>query len=99
MLCTYRYTATMLSNKKLQTFILDTRTFGSNSLVDPVLSVCQGPAILATNDGYFKPKDWLAIKTILDSSKKQDEASTGKYGLGFRSCYHVMRSIHNLNWD
>ncbi|KIO22366.1 hypothetical protein M407DRAFT_55590, partial [Tulasnella calospora MUT 4182] len=80
-------------------FILDTRTFGVNSLVDPVLSLCQGPAILATNDEYFKDKDWLAIKTILDSSKKQDEASTGKYGLGFRSCYHITDNPHILSKD
>ncbi|KIO18248.1 hypothetical protein M407DRAFT_84164, partial [Tulasnella calospora MUT 4182] len=72
-----------------QTFILDTGSFDSNALVDPVLGVCQGPAIIATNDAYFQPKDWVAIRKIHNSSKTQDETSTGKYGLGFRSCYHV----------
>ncbi|KAG9042576.1 hypothetical protein FS837_010678 [Tulasnella sp. UAMH 9824] len=84
---------------KKQTFILDTRKFSSSSLVGSELHVCQGPAIIASNDGYFKPKDWDAITTILDSSKKQDETSTGKYGLGFRSCYHVTDNPHILSGD
>ncbi|KAG9043185.1 hypothetical protein FS837_009920 [Tulasnella sp. UAMH 9824] len=76
-----------------------TRKFGLNSLVGGELHVCQGPAIIATNDGYFKPQDWDAITTILDSSKKQDETSTGKYGLGFRSCYHITDNPHILSGD
>ncbi|KAG8947691.1 hypothetical protein FRC04_010535 [Tulasnella sp. 424] len=59
----------------------------------------QGPAIIATNDGYFKDKDWKAIKTILNSSKRQDENSAGKYGLGFRACYHVTDTPHILSGD
>ncbi|KIO21530.1 hypothetical protein M407DRAFT_80294, partial [Tulasnella calospora MUT 4182] len=84
---------------KKQTFILDTRKYGSNSLVGSELHVCQGPAIIATNDAYFKPKDWKAIITILNSSKTQDETSTGKYGLGFRSCYHITDNPHILSDD
>ncbi|KAG8972482.1 hypothetical protein FRC05_009835 [Tulasnella sp. 425] len=82
-----------------QTFILDTRHFDSNGLVDPVLGVCQGPAIIATNDAYFQPKDWTAIRQISNSSKTQDETSTGKYGLGFRSCYHITDNPHILSHD
>ncbi|KAG8972491.1 hypothetical protein FRC05_009844 [Tulasnella sp. 425] len=83
----------------MPTFILDTRSFESNSLVGHELDICQGPAIIATNDGYFKEKDWKAITTILNSSKTQDENSTGKYGLGFRSCYHVTDTPHILSGD
>ncbi|KAG8947696.1 hypothetical protein FRC04_010540 [Tulasnella sp. 424] len=84
---------------KTQVFILDTRTFGSTSLVGCELDVCQGPAIIATNNAYFKKKDWKAITTILNSSKTQDETSTGKYGLGFRSCYHITDNPHILSHD
>ncbi|KAG8947689.1 hypothetical protein FRC04_010533 [Tulasnella sp. 424] len=84
---------------KTQKFILDTRSFGTNSLVDRELAICQGPAIIATNDGYFKDKDWKAITTILDSSKVQDKNSAGKYGLGFRACYHVTDTPHILSGD
>ncbi|KAG8989639.1 hypothetical protein FRB90_002147, partial [Tulasnella sp. 427] len=76
-----------------------TRTFDSNALVSPKLSNCQGPTIIATNDAYFLLKDWKAITTILNSSKTQDETSTGKYGLGFRSCYHVTDNPHILSGD
>ncbi|KAG8994150.1 hypothetical protein FRB94_009076 [Tulasnella sp. JGI-2019a] len=72
-----------------QDFILDARTFSSARLYDPGLESCQGPALLAVNDSHFLPKDWVAITTIMDSSKTADETSTGKYGLGFRSCYHI----------
>ncbi|KIO21524.1 hypothetical protein M407DRAFT_80267, partial [Tulasnella calospora MUT 4182] len=84
---------------KKQGFILDTRTFGSASLVGSELHVCQGPAIIATNDGYFNPENWESITTILNSSKTQDENSTGKYGLGFRSCYHITDNPHILSGD
>ncbi|KIO21527.1 hypothetical protein M407DRAFT_80307, partial [Tulasnella calospora MUT 4182] len=84
---------------KKQTFILDTREFDAKSLVGSELHVCQGPAIIATNDAQFEPDDWRAILKILNSSKTQDEASTGKYGLGFRSCYHVTDNPHILSGD
>lgn len=77
----------------MQDFILDTRSFPAESLVDPALAYCQGPALLAINDGHFREKDWTALKHIHNSSKAADETSTGKYGLGFRSCYHVGRSL------
>ncbi|KAG8972492.1 hypothetical protein FRC05_009845 [Tulasnella sp. 425] len=84
---------------KTQTFILDTRTFDSTSLVDSKLAICQGPAVIAANDAYFEDKDWKAITKILNSSKTQDETSTGKYGLGFRSCYHITDNPHILSSD
>ncbi|KAG8982752.1 hypothetical protein FRB94_006402, partial [Tulasnella sp. JGI-2019a] len=35
---------------KSQEFILDTRTFPTEALVDPQLACCQGPALFAIND-------------------------------------------------
>ncbi|KAG9010519.1 hypothetical protein FRB94_010285 [Tulasnella sp. JGI-2019a] len=82
-----------------QDFILDTRTFPTEALVDPALACCQGPALFAINDGEFAEKDWKALKHIQNSSKTADETSTGKYGLGFRSCYHVTDNPHILSVD
>ncbi|KAG9002100.1 hypothetical protein FRB93_011873 [Tulasnella sp. JGI-2019a] len=82
-----------------QDFILDTRTFPTEALVDPALACCQGPALLAINDGQFREKDWGALKHIQNSSKTADETSTGKYGLGFRSCYHITDNPHILSGD
>ncbi|KAG8900748.1 hypothetical protein FRC00_011484, partial [Tulasnella sp. 408] len=59
----------------------------------------QGPAIIAYNDSSFKPQDWTAIRSISNSSKKGDERSTGKFGLGFCACYHVTDYPHVLSDD
>ncbi|TDL18851.1 hypothetical protein BD410DRAFT_461654 [Rickenella mellea] len=72
-----------------QNFVLDTRSFSTTSVFHPVLEACQGPALFATNDGLFKAADWKAITEINTSSKTGDETTTGKFGLGFRSCYHI----------
>ncbi|KAG8885286.1 hypothetical protein FRB97_001732 [Tulasnella sp. 331] len=80
-----------------QDFILDTRSFSGESLVDSSLAYCQGPALFAINDGHFQEKDWKALKHIHNSSKTADETSTGKYGLGFRSCYHITDNPHILS--
>ncbi|KIO23555.1 hypothetical protein M407DRAFT_27006 [Tulasnella calospora MUT 4182] len=76
-----------------------THVSSTRTLVDPVPGVCQGPAITATNDAYFEAKDWIAIRRIHNSSKTQGETSTGKYGLGFRSCYHITDNPHVLYND
>ncbi|TDL27706.1 hypothetical protein BD410DRAFT_325666 [Rickenella mellea] len=78
-----------LTRVAFQTFVLDLRSFPTDRLIDPVLSPSQGPALLATNNELFKADDWKAIRAINDSSKAGDETTTGKFGLGFRSCYHI----------
>ncbi|KAG8870211.1 hypothetical protein FRB98_001778, partial [Tulasnella sp. 332] len=85
------------SGARRQEFILDPRSFPKVSLVAPALAHCQGPALFATNDGHVREKDWKAFKHIHSSSKTADETSTGKYGLGFRSCYHVTDNPHILS--
>ncbi|KIO19357.1 hypothetical protein M407DRAFT_82900, partial [Tulasnella calospora MUT 4182] len=84
---------------RVQRFILDTRSHTSERLFDPVLNDCQGPAIIACNDSSFQPKDWDAICSISNSSKKGDERSTGKFGLGFCACYHVTDYPHVLSGE
>ncbi|KIO19907.1 hypothetical protein M407DRAFT_221830, partial [Tulasnella calospora MUT 4182] len=84
---------------RVQRFILDSRQHSVEGLLDPLLKECQGPAIIAYNDSSFKPQDWLAIRSISNSSKKGDERSTGKFGLGFCTCYHVTDYPHVLSGD
>ncbi|KAJ7475161.1 hypothetical protein B0H11DRAFT_2034382 [Mycena galericulata] len=72
-----------------QIFVLDARTHGINFLVDPKLAPTQGPSLLAYNDALFSDEDWDALQSIHRSSKKTDTSKIGKYGIGFRSCYHV----------
>ncbi|KAG8973569.1 hypothetical protein FRC05_008637 [Tulasnella sp. 425] len=84
---------------RVQRFILDTRKHPSEGLFDPILKDCQGPAIIACNDSNFQPQDWRAICSISNSSKKGDERSTGKFGLGFCTSYHVTDYPHVLSGD
>ncbi|KAJ7673472.1 hypothetical protein B0H17DRAFT_1083119 [Mycena rosella] len=72
-----------------QVFLLDARTHNAGSLVDPKLATTQGPSLLAYNDALFSEEDWDALQSIHRSSKKTDTSKIGKYGIGFRSCYHV----------
>ncbi|KAF8647800.1 hypothetical protein AX16_006543 [Volvariella volvacea WC 439] len=83
-----------------QTFILDCRTHGTESLAHPALVGCQGPALLAVNDSVFKdPEDWEALRKLHGSNKALDENKTGKYGLGFRANYHLTDNPHVLSGD
>jgi sacsin len=72
-----------------QIFILDHRTHSTDHLCHPDLADTQGPALLAYNDAVFEKADWEHIRSIQNSSKKTDTSKIGKYGIGFRSCYHV----------
>ncbi|KAM6499278.1 hypothetical protein JOM56_004786 [Amanita muscaria] len=46
-------------------------------------------ALIAYNDSEFQEADWEAIQSIHESSKKADTSKIGKYGVGFRACYHI----------
>ncbi|KIO19900.1 hypothetical protein M407DRAFT_82185, partial [Tulasnella calospora MUT 4182] len=84
---------------KVQRFILDTHPQPLSGLVNSTLEVCQGPSIIAYNDAKFSDKDWESITHISYSSKKNDERSTGKYGLGFCTVYHVTDNPHILSGE
>ncbi|KAF7297128.1 BTB domain-containing protein [Mycena indigotica] len=72
-----------------QIFVLDTRNHGTTTLVHDKLGDTQGPALLVFNDAFFSESDWDALQSIHRSSKKTDSSKIGKYGIGFRSCYHI----------
>lgn len=69
--------------------MLDARTHPKHSLFHVNLGDAQGPSLLAYNDALFSQEDWEALQSIHRSSKKTDTSKIGKYGIGFRSCYHV----------
>ena len=49
----------------------------------------QGPALYVYNDGVFTTKDWLGIRMLNDSVKQDDPMKVGRFGLGFKSIYHM----------
>ncbi|XP_064596794.1 sacsin-like [Liolophura sinensis] len=49
----------------------------------------QGPAIYVYNDAKFTDADWKGIKMLRKSVKKDDPMKIGRYGLGFKSVFHI----------
>ena len=49
----------------------------------------QGPALYAYNDATFKSGDWKGIRMLQDSIKKDDPLKVGRFGLGFKSVFHM----------
>ncbi|KXN83781.1 Sacsin [Leucoagaricus sp. SymC.cos] len=80
-----------------QTFVLDRRQHPSDLIHHSHLASTQGPALLAFNDGVLQEKDWNALRNIHRSSKTRDNTKIGKFGLGFRSCYHITDVPHILS--
>ena len=67
--------------------MLDTKTYDGPLLHDELLDY-RGPALLARNNRAFSEKDFDSLSSIGDSGKRQDPASTGKFGQGFNSVSH-----------
>ncbi|KAF9050843.1 hypothetical protein BDZ89DRAFT_1057267 [Hymenopellis radicata] len=70
-----------------QIFILDRRSHDFESCEE--LSAGRGPSLIAYNDKVFQEADWEALQKLHVSSKTGDSSKIGKYGIGFRSGYHV----------
>jgi len=68
-------------------FILSSRSYPSVSLDNEKLATFQGPALYAYNDAIFTDADITHIREIGNSSKQTDPAKTGKFGIGFNSCF------------
>ena len=49
----------------------------------------QGPALFAYNDAKFDRDDWKGIRMIHNSVKKKDPMRVGRFGLGFKSVFHM----------
>ncbi|KAF9035263.1 hypothetical protein BJ165DRAFT_1511055 [Panaeolus papilionaceus] len=74
---------------KEQIFVLDRRRHDTEGLYHENLAAAQGPALLAFNDAYFEEEDWLALQNSYESSKTSDSSKIGKFGVGFRSVFHL----------
>ena len=55
-------------------------------MLDPLI---QGPALYSYNDGYFDDNDWKGIQMFGQSVKEKDPMKVGKFGLGFKSVFHL----------
>ena len=62
----------------------------------------QGPALYAYNNAVFTTEDWTGIRMVHDSVKVDDPMKVGRFGLGFKSVFHMTgqkfsNSIINLS--
>ncbi|KAL3892277.1 hypothetical protein ACJMK2_004496 [Sinanodonta woodiana] len=49
----------------------------------------RGPALGFYNDATFTDSDWKGIKMIYSSVKEEDPLKVGRFGLGFKSVFHI----------
>jgi sacsin len=49
----------------------------------------QGPALIVVNDATFTEADFRSLARIGQGSKLEKLATTGRFGLGFSSTYHL----------
>jgi sacsin len=72
-------------------FIHDTRSLGCEKVVieDETCKEIQGPALCVYNDRPFTDKDLEGIKKLGIGSKRDIIETTGRYGIGFNSVYHL----------
>ena len=71
-------------------FVLDKRKHATQGgLLDEAIRPFTGPALYQYDDAIFLPRDFKSLQNTGDSEKKMDPTSTGKFGLGFNSTYHL----------
>ena len=69
--------------------MIDKNTYPSESLLDSKMSALQGPSIIVYNDAKFTEADYKSLARIGQGSKLEKLATTGRFGLGFSSTYHL----------
>lgn len=52
----------------------------------------QGPALCVYNNAEFQEPDWVGIRMISSSVKEEDRLKVGRFGLGFKSVFHITDS-------
>lgn len=72
-------------------FLVDFRVHKDppESLIDPDMTLCQGPCLWAFNNEQFTAEDWKNIVRVGSASKENKVEKIGKFGLGFNTVYHV----------
>ena len=69
--------------------ILDLHTYPSEHLPSPAMAALSGPSLIVFNDQLFSEQDIESIQEIGLGGKAQDVSKTGRFGLGFNTCYNV----------
>nr|XP_034318199.1 sacsin-like isoform X8 [Crassostrea gigas] len=65
----------------------------SQHLPDPYKKYLSGPAFCFYNDSVFQEKDWEGITMVRKSNKHDDPLKVGKFGIGFKSVFHITDTV------
>ncbi|KAK7462028.1 hypothetical protein BaRGS_00038557, partial [Batillaria attramentaria] len=65
----------------------------------PYLSFFKGPALCVYNDEVFSDNDWKGIRMLHLSVKEKDPLKVGRFGLGFKSVFHLTDRVVILSGD
>ena len=74
---------------KSLSILLDFRVHPANHLQDERMQALMGPALLIANESVFSPRDFQSIQHLGESNKTESGPKTGRFGLGFNTCYNV----------
>ncbi|XP_071110646.1 sacsin-like [Haliotis cracherodii] len=70
--------------------LYDGRPFSPSSVDGfPHLRTLKGPGLCVYNDGVFTDEDWDGIRMLQSSIKEQEPLKVGRFGLGFKSVFHL----------
>ena len=69
--------------------MLDEKTYATESLLDSRMAPLQGPSLLVGNDATFNESDFKSLARIGHGHKLEKVSTTGRFGLGFNSTYHL----------
>lgn len=58
-------------------------------LTETLIFLLKGPALYVYNDAVFSSDDWKGITMLSDSVKEKDPMKVGRFGLGFKSVFHL----------
>ncbi|KAL6760935.1 hypothetical protein V8C86DRAFT_987674 [Haematococcus lacustris] len=70
-------------------FCLDHRQHPTAGLLAASMAPFQGVALLVFNNAVFSERDFDSISKVGDSVKREEAGKTGRFGIGFNSCYHI----------
>ncbi|XP_056020383.1 sacsin-like isoform X2 [Ostrea edulis] len=70
-------------------FITDFNRYETEKTFCSSWNSLQGPALLVYNNSYFTENDISGIQHLGRGSKGDDPTTTGQYGVGFNSVYHI----------
>jgi sacsin len=71
------------------TVTLDVCSYTGERLEDQRMVSLLGPALLVHNESVFSDPDFESIKRIGESSKAESGPKTGRFGVGFNTCYNI----------